>query len=175
MASTPLVILLAGAPAGGKSTIAHEFKSLFESRTSRKLYWLATDAIRKAVDCQRYEEPIKQGIYDAMFAVAKGLNAEGLDILLDANFISAQRRAAFLDLKANNSNPLVALVHCDLATREQRNASRAEDQQVDLDYLHAAHLAAKEFLPNADLVLNSQTHTASQCAQQLLAFLENPQ
>ena len=148
-------IILVGAPAGGKSSIARAFQSLFESRVSRPLYWLATDAIRKSIACEDYGEPLKQAVYDGMFAISKKLYAERYDLLLDANFVDPTRRETFLNLSAPNDKPFTVLVTCDLKTREFRNQSRPSSQRVADDYLRQAHQDAQAFADSADLVLDT--------------------
>ena len=171
MARQPLVILLTGAPAGGKSTIARAFKAAFDERFSNPVYWLATDAIRRSFECVDYSEPVKQAIYDGMFAIGQGLNRAGCNLLLDANFIDETRLERFQELGNNGSTAITVLVRCDLATREERNRSRPETQQVDIAYLRKAHHIADEFAVNADLLLDTENYSGDECAGRLLEFI----
>jgi len=172
MARQPLVILLTGAPAGGKSTIARAFKTAFEERFSEDIYWLATDALRSSFECGDYREPVKQAIYDGMFAIGLGLNKAGCDLLLDANFIDETRLERFQELGIKDSVAVTVLVRCELATREDRNRRRPEAQQVDVNYLRKAHRIAEGFAVNADLLLDTESLSGAECALRMLEFIE---
>lgn len=168
MSKSPFVIMLTGAPAGGKSTIAREFQDLYQANSEQPLYWLATDQIRRAVAHMDFRESLKQAVYDGMLAMAERLHLDGFDLLLDANFVHAGRREKFLQIGQPHQTPMTVLVRCELETRETRNQLRSPEDQVSSDYLREAHLAAEQFAPSADLVLDTESTPASECAARLL-------
>jgi uncharacterized protein len=144
----PLVLLVTGPPASGKSTLAASLAA------EAGLAVLGSDAERKrglgiAATARAPADAYAPEAVDAVYArlgaaAARAVQSDGVAIV-DATFGTARRRAAFLD--ALGASAAVAAVTCEapLAVRLDRARRRAErgGDASDADDAVAARLAAR--------------------------------
>lgn len=102
------VVLVGGPPGSGKSTLA--------ASLARQLGWevVSTDHLRQVVACpspggDRYSEPAKAAVYDAVVARAEELVRDGRSVLLDATWARAAQRAHAADMALRASAQLLEL------------------------------------------------------------------
>jgi predicted kinase len=131
--SRPLLLVVSGAPASGKTTLAGRLAD------DGGLRLVSRDAIKEALadalghpDSIEASRALGNGAYAAMFAVARRLLDSGVDIAIESNFRHGQSEPELLGLASNTD---ARCVHCvsEPSTIRTRYESRTEVR-------HPAHL-----------------------------------
>jgi predicted kinase len=167
------VLLLWGAPAAGKTSIARHVVTLYRARTGRLLPHLNTDAIRRAITGDEYIAAMRPAIYAGILTIAQRLIEAGLAVLLDGNYVDQVRRREVKDMARRNQVQLIdALVHCTLESRLARNRSRPATERIPEHYVVHAHWKASKAIAEAALVVDSDRLSCAEAATEILALLE---
>ena len=113
----PVLVIVCGPPAVGKSTIAYEL-----SRATG-IPVIAKDAIKEAMMDHLGGSPeVGAAAFAVQFAIARALLVAGMDVILEGAFFRTQSEIAEL---AELSSPIVVEVSCSLDVLERRYTSRA--------------------------------------------------
>lgn len=93
MSPKPILILVAGLPASGKTTLAD---ALAEKLGALRLN---SDTIRSKLNLRgKYDSASKQKVYDAMITLAEEALLTGHTLIVDSTFYKANLREPWLDL-----------------------------------------------------------------------------
>ena len=112
----PVLVIVCGPPAAGKSTIAHEL-----SRATG-MPVIAKDAIKEAMMDHLGGSPeVGAAAFAVQFAIARALLVAGMDVILEGAFFSTQSGIAEL---AKLASPIVVEVSCSLEVLERRYTLR---------------------------------------------------
>lgn len=131
--SRPLLVIVGGSPASGKTTLAVRLAA------DLSLELLSKDRIKEAMaDALGRPETVAAssllgaGAYAAMYAMASALLASGTGVVVESNF---RRGLAESELIEAGHDGDIRVVHCvaEAATIDRRYGSRASER-------HAAHL-----------------------------------
>jgi predicted kinase len=118
----PTLILVRGAPGGGKSTIARHILASWRERDARPLLYLSTDGISREITGGRFVAEIRPTIYESILLMAGEFMKLGMDTILDGNFVKDSQRQPVRDLAVKHEALFLdVLVHCDLESRLSRN------------------------------------------------------
>ena len=165
-------MLLWGAPAAGKTSVARHLVEGYRARTGRVLPRLGTDDIRRAVLGQDFVAEVRNSVYDGIVAMCERITADGLDVLVDGNYLDGWRRRQIVDVCARTSARLIsAHVHCTLEERLRRNALREGAEHVPEEWVRKAHDMAVAALPDASLVIDGMQERPEAAAARLLDAL----
>lgn len=172
----PTVLLLWGAPAAGKTSVARCLREEYRVRTGKLLVRLGTDEIRRAILGEEFVAEVRNAVYDGIVAIAERVTADGLDCLVDGNYLDGWRRRQLSDVCARTSARLVsAHVWCNLDERLRRNALRSGTHRVPEEWVRKAHALAEESRADADTCVDGATEQPGDAADRLLAtFLASP-
>src|SRR5690606_30336967 len=150
----PRLILTYGLSGSGKTTVTSELVArlpalrLRSDLERKRLAGVAADTHEElAVGEGRYGEEATERTYDALAAGADAALAGGVDVIVDATFLSARRREAFAPIAARHGASL-AILACDAPEAELRKRVRAR----------AA--ARKDASEATEAVLDAQLRTA---------------
>ena len=155
----PWIILLWGAPAAGKSTLARCLSAEYQRRTGGVLPHLGTDKLNASIMGDNYEGSIRPQLYDCLLHLAEGLLAAGLSVMLEGTFLKPEmRRKVALIAERSEARLLSVQVECRLALRESRNGRRTPGAHVAESYLRQAHELAKDQIRQADFVFDTELH-----------------
>src|SRR5690606_6107960 len=128
---TPRLILTYGLSGSGKTTITTELVArlpalrLRSDLERKRLAGVAADAHDElTVGEGRYGAAATERTYAALAAGADAALAGGLDVIVDATFLSAQRREAFAPIAARHGASL-AILACEAPEAELRKRIRA--------------------------------------------------
>jgi len=135
----PVLIVMCGLPASGKSYVAKIIAQPFEAHvlrsdvTRKKLAGVATTD--KAGD-DAYDEQFSDRVFAELREQAQHELEHGRSVVIDATMIERQRRAPFIELGRSLHVPtLLVQVECDENTIRQRMAERAESPSAsDADW-----------------------------------------
>ena len=153
----PWIVLLWGAPAAGKSTLARHLSAEFQRRTQGVLPHLGTDRLNNSIMGDNYEGTIRPQIYDCLLHLTEGLLAAGLPVMLEGTFLRPEMRRKVSEIAANFEARILSVqVECRLALRESRNDLRTEGAHVPEHYLRQAHHLAKDQIRQADFVFDTE-------------------
>ena len=165
----PWVILLWGAPAAGKSTLARKLATEYQSRTGSVLAHLGTDKLNHSMLGEHFEGGIRPKLYDCLVSLARELLNIGRPVLIEGTFLDPERRSQVERLAAEADVRLISVqIECRLALRESRNEDRAAGSYVPEEFLKKAHELAKNQIRQADLVFDTELNECDGLAQFLL-------
>jgi predicted kinase len=165
----PWIILLWGAPAAGKSTLANSLVNEYQRITDNVLPHLGTDKLNQSVMGEQFEGSIRQRLYHCLINLAEGLLEAGKPVILEGTFLDPQWRKQIDALATANRVRLVsAQVECRLALRESRNGRRNDGAHVPAAYLRRAHELAKNQIRQADFVFDTELNDCDGLARFLL-------
>lgn len=155
----PWIILLWGAPAAGKSTLARCLSAEFQRRTDNVLPHLGTDKLNSSIMGDNYEGTIRPQLYDCLLHLTEGLLGAGLPVMLEGTFLRPELRRKVAAIAEKLEARLMSVqVECRLALRETRNDRRTLGAYVPESYLRQAHHLAKEQIRQADFVFDTELH-----------------
>ena len=165
------IILVTGAPAGGKSTLARELVSQYRILQQRVMPYLSTDGIRRAIAGDEYVAEMRMPIYDGLSALAKSLVAAGMDVLVDGNFVDSSRRQQVYEIaKTSDVRVVSVLVHSTLDVHLGRNNKRSDSEKVPEDYLRRTYAEADQLGGKVDFVVDTNIVASGQMAERVLSF-----
>ena len=131
----PVVLIVRGLMGTGKSTLATTLAETFGTEL------LSTDHIRRelfgtpaepqAYGAGRYRPESRQKVYQEMFRRTAQMLDEGLSVVLDGTFLSADLRTEIAALaRRRGARPLVVECRCPAETARQRIAQRADEMKT---------------------------------------------
>ena len=165
----PWLILLWGAPAAGKSTLARCLSAEYQRRTHDVLPHLGTDKLNASIMGDNYEGSIRPQIYDCLLHLTEGLLVAGLPVMLEGTFLRPEMREKVALIAEHSEARLLSVqVECRLALRESRNDRRNVGAHVPESYLRQAHHLAKDQIRQADFVFDTELHEPEGLAAFLL-------
>jgi predicted kinase len=165
----PWVILLWGAPAAGKSTLARKVAEEYQHRTGRVLPHLGTDKLNRSVMGEQFVGGIRRHLYSCLINLAEGLLEVGQPVLLEATFLEREWRRQVRRLASSyNVSVVSAQVECRLALRESRNGRRSATEHVPESFLRKAHQLAKNQIECADFVFDTELNDCDSLARFLM-------
>ena len=168
----PTVLLLWGAPAAGKSTVARALLEGYRERRGHVLPRLGTDEIRRAILGAEFVAEVRNAVYDGIVSIVERVTADGLDCLVDGNYLDGWRRRQLVDVCARTSTRLVtAHIWCALDERLRRNALRTGTEHVPEEWVRHAHALAEATRDEADHLVDGATERPAAAAARLLAAL----
>ncbi|MHB2017980.1 MAG: ATP-binding protein [Candidatus Xenobia bacterium] len=165
MASDPWIVLLIGAPAAGKTSVAH---ALLSRLAPQVVPHLRTDAIRQSMVGNTWSPHLRLAAYEGVLAMAASLTAHGLPVLIDGNYLDAAERAR---IQALPGRLLRVLVHCSLPSRLARNRLRQPSERVPEERIAQAHTAAEALKVSVDLVVDTDVEPPEDAALHILNAL----
>lgn len=163
------IILLWGAPAAGKSTLARRIAEHYEQRWGHPLCHLGTDRMNQAVLGDAFDPLIRTSLYHGILSLAENLLASGRPVLIEGTFLDDAWRVKLEALSERLAVKLLSVqVECRLALRESRNECRLEKERVPTEYLQQCHHLAQNQAGDADYVFDTELLQAEGLAQFLL-------
>lgn len=168
-------VWICGRPGSGKSTIARALLSLLEERGLHAQI-LGTDILRKVVTPEpTYTEKEREIVYAVLIFIAKILNLNGVNVILDA---TANRKAYREKGKQEIENLLIAYVDCPLEVCMKREAERKETYGAPRDIYKRGLTGESNTVPGIgvpyeepekpDILLDSVRFTAKENAEKIL-------
>lgn len=168
----PFILLLWGAPASGKSTLAQCLVQEYERRTGVWLCHLGTDRLNEAVLGSRFDGSIRACLYQSLLDLTGRLIGEGRSVLLEGTFLEPRWRQGLTDLaREREVRVLKVLVDCRLALRTRRNQRRGDAERVPETVLEKSHETAKALFDQTDYVFDTELNDAGGLARFLLGEL----
>ena len=165
----PWIILLWGAPAAGKSTLARSIAEHYEKKWGHALCHLGTDRMNQAVVGDVFDPQIRTSLYQGILSLAETLLASGRSVLIEGTFLNESWRVDLETLSERLGVKLLSVqVECRLAVRESRNDRRLETERVPGGYLQHSHHLAKIQAGDADYVFDTELLQAEGLARFLL-------
>nr|MDO8080855.1 adenylyl-sulfate kinase [Candidatus Freyarchaeota archaeon] len=171
-------VWICGRPGSGKSTIARALLSLLEEKRMHAQI-LGTDILRKVVTPEpTYTEKEREVVYATLVFIAKILNQNGVNVILDA---TANRRAYREKGKEEIENLLIAYVECPLDICIEREAERKETYGAPRDIYKRGLTGESKTVPgigilfevpeSPDILLDSVSFTAQENAEKILSVI----
>jgi adenylylsulfate kinase len=168
-------VWICGLPGSGKSTIARELETLLKEKGFHAQI-LGTDILRKVVTPEpAYTEKEREIVYATLVFIAKILNQNGVNVILDA---TANRRAYREKGKEEIENLLIAYVECPLEVCIKREKERNETYGAPRDIYKRGLTGKSETVPglgspfevpeSPDILLDSVSFTAQENAEKVL-------
>ncbi len=148
-----MIILIAGLPASGKSTIATTLAKKFKATVLR------TDLIRKQLfDNPTYSNEEKLLVYKVTFLIAEYLAKAGVTVILDGTFYKRDLRQKVYEV-GRNTGTKVFMIECsapETVIRERMERRKLRSSLSDADF-EVYKKIEKEFEPirRAHIVLDT--------------------
>ncbi|MAT56298.1 MAG: hypothetical protein CMN32_17645 [Saprospirales bacterium] len=121
----PILILVAGLPASGKTTFANALaKKLGALR-------LNSDTLREKLNLRgKYDEASKQKVYEAMLTLAEEILLEGKNLVVDSTFYKEALRKPWHELadKTNAATFFIEVTVSDEDARQRLQIPRADSE-----------------------------------------------
>jgi predicted kinase len=167
------VIMLWGAPAAGKTTVARALLEELRSKRGLILPHLSTDQLSRAIVGEEFVSEVRRALYEGLITIADQILLAGGGVLLDGTFLTPalrenvrrmarERRAVFISVQ----------VACSLNVRKLRNAARAAAERVPDAWLERAHYSALAGKTHGDLVVDTERLPAKEAVEQILDLME---
>lgn len=167
----PTLLLLWGAPAAGKTSIARAVSEGYRARVGHVLPKLVTDELRRTILGAEFIAEVRNSVYDGIVAMADRIATAGLDCLIDGNYLDGWRRRQIEDVASRAGARFVrVMVHCGLEDRLARNAARPALERVPDEWVRQAHAMAEANREDADLVVDTAAERAEAAAPRILAY-----
>ncbi|MGQ9719871.1 MAG: adenylyl-sulfate kinase [Candidatus Jordarchaeum sp.] len=171
-------VWICGRPGAGKSTIARALLSLLEKKGIRAQV-LGTDILRKVMTPEpTYSEKEREVVYATLVFIAKILNQNGVNVILDA---TANRRTYREKGKEEIENLILAYVECPLEVCINREAERKETYGAPRDIYKRGLTGKSDTVPginvpyevpeNPDILLDSVRFTTQENAEKILSVI----
>lgn len=149
-------MLLWGAPAAGKTTVARAILDGYRAGAGVILPRLGTDDIRRAILGSEFIAEVRNSVYDGILAMVDRIADAGLDCLVDGNYLDGWRRRQLEDVASRHDARMVrALVHCGLEQRLARNRVRSGIELVPEEWVREAHEKAEASRGDADVLIDT--------------------
>lgn len=167
------VIMLWGAPAAGKTTVARALLAALRRRRGLVLPHVSTDQLSRAILGDEFVSDVRRALYEGILTIADQILLAGGGVLLDGTFLSPdlrqqvrvmarERRAVFLSVQ----------VACSLPQRKVRNAARGLSERVPDSWLERAHYSALAGRTHGDLLLDTEVLSTEESVQAILDLME---
>ena len=168
----PWLVLLWGAPAAGKTTLAELI--LKKTRDQGLVVGhLSPDALNQTVVGDHYHKTLRPALYDTIFTLSRSFLQPNSGLLLDGTFLRPEARARVFRLAAESNACLISVqTTCSLECRLRRNGDRPEHLQVPVEWLREALRVAHYQRRAADLLLDTEALDPHRCCHQTLKSLE---
>jgi predicted kinase len=163
----PLLILIAGLPATGKTTLGEALAKTLGAVN------LDSDKTRVALDfCGQYTAGVKNHVYEVMLATAEESLSEGRSVVVDATFVLEAWRQAF-EAMAQGVGALVRWIYLTAAEDEIRRRMTLTRKYSEADFSVYLRLHSSEDVFNRPcLVLTTTEDTSAEgLLQQVLDYL----
>lgn len=121
----PMLILVAGLPASGKTTLANAIAA------SLGAVRINSDALREKLNLRgQYDEASKQKVYDAMLTLAEEALLAGSNLVVDSTFYKEDLRRPWKNLadKVNADSMFVEVTVSDEDARNRLQVPRADSE-----------------------------------------------
>lgn len=166
--SQPWVVLLWGAPAAGKTTIANRFVEHWY-RVGVTVGHLGTDRFNHVAFGGHFDGTVRAGLYQGMFTMVEEFLKVGRPLLVEGTFLDLAQRQRMAQLcRRWGARYLSVCVECPLNARLWRNRMRPVTDRVPEDWLRRAHGLAQA---EADLRLDTYKRSPESALEQLLSKL----
>ncbi|MHA1608193.1 MAG: adenylyl-sulfate kinase [Candidatus Freyarchaeota archaeon] len=171
-------VWILGLPGSGKSTIARALQSMLRER-GINVQVLSTDILRKVVTPNpTYSEEEREIVYGVLVFIAKLLNDNGVNVIIDA---TANREAYRERGRKEIKNLLFAYVKCPLEVCMEREATRKETYGAPREIYKKGLTGESQTVPgigvpfeepkNPDVVVESDKLPPEECAQRILEVI----
>ena len=163
----PWLLLLWGAPAAGKTTLA---KSILDYWASRNLVvpHLSSDALNRAMIGEQFQKELRPVIYEGLLTMAESILKTGRGLVLDGTFLEQEARNRIREMA---SLQVHVQVTCPLSLRLQRNVARPDSERVPNIWVRDAHYKAEFAKRDANLVIDTSELSQSEARNQILNTL----
>lgn len=169
----PSIILLWGAPAAGKSTLASSIARLYSDKFGVELCHLGTDRLSQAILGDSFDADIRDSLYASLMELSSQFLKKNRSILVEGTFLEPRWRRELEAVAGLYAVPLLSVqIECRLALREQRNRGRAEAELVPEGFLRNSHERAKNQLGDADFVFDTELLDSQRLARYLFGEME---
>ncbi|MCE7873128.1 ATP-binding protein [bacterium CPR1] len=166
------IVMLWGAPAAGKTTVARSLLRELRRRRGLMLPHLSTDQLNRAILGEDFVGDVREALYDGLIAMAGNILGAGGGVLLDGTFLYPEMRERIRNLARERRAVLVSVqVACTLSTRRQRNAQRPDAERVPEAWLERAHYRAMAGRFHGDLVLDTETLSTEEAVEKILELM----
>ena len=163
------ILLLWGAPAAGKSTLARYVVELYSKVHRVGLCHLGTDRLNQSVLDGRFDGEIRESLYGSLVHLTEELVSKGRPVLVEGTFLKPAWRERLLWVARCRGVPALSVqIECRLALRESRNQGRSNADFVPQKFLRTSHEEAKNQLGDADFVFDTELMNPERLAQFLL-------
>lgn len=167
------VIMLWGAPAAGKTTVARTLLDELRQRRGLILPHVSTDALNRAILGEEFVSDVRRALYEGLITIADQILMAGGGVLLDGTFLTPalrekvkamaqERRAVFLSVQ----------VACSLNVRKLRNAARGEVERVPEEWLEKAHYSALAGKTHGDLLVDTESQSTGESVERILELMD---
>lgn len=166
------ILLLWGAPAAGKSTLARHIVTKFREQHGHELCHLGTDRLNQSLIGPEFDRDIRDSLYGGILEMTAGLSSRGRSILVEGTFLRRDRRQALRTMAEQNGAAFLSVMtECRLSLRLARNSHRDSSELVPPRFLEQSHQLALNARPEADFVFDTELMEASRLADFLLGQL----
>lgn len=163
------LLLLWGAPAAGKSTLAHNIVTEYARSHGRLPAHIGTDKLNHAVLGEEFEKSFRVCLYECLYTLAEGALRAGRPVIVEGTFLKDEQRRALQDIADKHSVLFLSVqVECRLRLRESRNNRRPDATRVPQSFLFHAHESAKNQIGQAHFVFDTELHNSRRLAKFLL-------
>lgn len=165
-----MLLLIAGLPATGKTTLAEAL-----ARRTGALHY-NSDKTRGAMDLLgKYDTASKQAVYEALLEATEAALKSGKSVIVDATFTRKRWRERFEDLAAKHHAPIYWVL---LHTSPENIYSRMQHKRKysEADFLVYQHLVDTfEPFNRPHLSLHSDARHLRDMVNRTLQYIEQPQ
>lgn len=166
------LLLLWGAPAAGKSTLAQKMIVHYRANFPQLTY-LSSDAVSRTLFGDAFVGSMRPAIYETISLLAQRALAANLPVVIDGTYLNREAREQLRQLaETQGATFLSLLVHCPLELRQQRNANRSQHERVPANWVQKAHWAAEFQKREAHLVLETGSRNSNELLEIATAYAE---
>lgn len=166
------IVMLWGAPAAGKTTVARSLLRELRRRRGLTLPHLSTDQLNRAILGEDFLGDVRGALYDGLIAMAGNILGSGGGVLLDGTFLYPEMRERIRNLARERRAVLVSVqVACSLPTRRQRNARRPDAERVPEAWLERAHYRAMAGRFHSDMVVDTEALSTEEAVEKILELM----